>query len=86
MNENDPRNAHGARTLPPAPASRKNSRKLHLFSELLRAQDHRIQLPDDTGANRPRTARVQEAANPCPTIRANPRPNRHPTPGQLTPT
>jgi hypothetical protein len=50
MNENDYRGAHGARRLPPAPASPKNSRKLRLVSELLRAHDRRIQLPDDVVA------------------------------------
>jgi hypothetical protein len=55
MNENDHHSAHGARRLPPAPASPKSSRKLRLVSELLRAHDRRIQLPGDTRANRPRT-------------------------------
>jgi hypothetical protein len=44
MNENEHRNAHGARTLPPAPASPKNSRKLRLVGELLRAHDRRLEL------------------------------------------
>jgi hypothetical protein len=49
MNENDHRNAHRARTLPPAPASPKNSRKLRLAGELLRAHDRRLE-PDDARA------------------------------------
>jgi hypothetical protein len=63
MNENDHRSDHGARILPPAPASPKSSRKLRLVSELLRAHDSRIQLPDDTRANRPRTT-SKEAPRP----------------------
>jgi hypothetical protein len=46
MNENEHRNAHGARTLPPAPASPKSSRKLRLVGELLRAHDRRLELAD----------------------------------------
>jgi hypothetical protein len=46
MNENDHRSAHGARRLPPAPASPKNSHKLRLVSELLRAHDHRLDVDD----------------------------------------
>jgi len=44
MNENEHRNAHGVRTLPPAPPSPKNSRKLRLVGELLRAHDRRLEL------------------------------------------
>ena len=44
MNENEHRNAHGARTLLPAPASPKNSHKLRLVGELLRAHDRRLEL------------------------------------------
>jgi hypothetical protein len=44
MNENEHRTPHGARTLPPAPASPKNSRKLRLVGELLRAHDRRLEL------------------------------------------
>ena len=41
---NEHRTAHGARTLPPAPVSPKNSRKLRLVGELLRAHDRRLEL------------------------------------------
>jgi hypothetical protein len=46
MNENEHRNAHTARTLPPAPASPKNSHKLRLVGELLRAHDRRLESDD----------------------------------------
>jgi hypothetical protein len=44
MNPNEHRSALGARTLPPAPASPKNSRKLRLVGELLRAHHRRLEL------------------------------------------
>jgi hypothetical protein len=44
MNENEHRNAHPVRTLPAVPASPKNSRKLRLVGELLRAPDRRLEL------------------------------------------
>jgi hypothetical protein len=46
MSADDHRGVDRARTLSPAPASPKNSRKLRLVSELLRAHDRQLELDD----------------------------------------